>query len=421
MRKGLYSSLAAVLAAGGSAVAAELPAATGPAPAAPAATAPEVSPVPLAGCCDCETTPASRLWLSGEYLLWWVKSGPLTAPLITTGPITAALPGAFGDPSTRLVLGLTNFDYPAMSGVRVGAGYWLDPEQTVGVEVRGFLLDKKTTTLSASSNAAGNPALIMPILNVATGAFERFTIAESDLRTGHVDIPSTTRLWGAEANGVFALPRGANVKLAALAGFRYLDLRETMDVIQNSTALPFGDVVFGGLDVLAPSNVVVVDSFRTRNQFYGGQIGGRADVTYGKLFGGVSAKFAFGDNHQVIDNAGSSTLTIPGARITAAGGRLVAGSNMGHFTQEHFSFVPEVEVKVGYQVTQQLKAFVSYNFLYWTNVVRPGNQVDQFVDKRAIPTSESFVPGFVGMQPSVPFRQSDFWAQGVTFGLQFDF
>src|SRR5262249_49481049 len=158
---------------------------------------------------DCEQPPpCSQSWVSGEYLLWWVKNGPLTVPLVTTGPFPpppGVRPGVLGQPGTTLVYGLTDIDYHTFSGVRVTAGSWFDWDQTVGFEGRGFLLERKTTQFRAASDAAGNPVLALP--NTFMGMPERFTVSQANERSGSVDVPSTSRLWGAEANVLLSLSR----------------------------------------------------------------------------------------------------------------------------------------------------------------------------------------------------------------------
>jgi hypothetical protein len=71
-------------------------------------------------------------------------------------------------------------------------------------------------------------------------------------------------------------------------------------------------------------------------------------------------------------------------------------------------------------ITQHCRAFVGYDFLYWNQVVRPGNQVD-----RNINLSQSAVFGSGTLSgPATPaplFGRSDFWAQGITFGLELRF
>ena len=51
-------------------------------------------------------------------------------------------------------------------------------------------------------------------------------------------------------------------------------------------------------------------------------------------------------------------------------------TNSGSFTRNEFSVVPEIGINLGYNVTQNLRLFAGYNFLYWTNVLRVADQVD---------------------------------------------
>jgi Putative beta barrel porin-7 (BBP7) len=187
---------------------------------------------------------------------------------------------------------------------------------------------------------------------------------------------------------------------------------------RTSTAgVPFQGVIFG------PGNVISsVDSFRTRNQFYGGQIGARASYTRGNFFGELDAKLAIGDTHGTVDVSGSSSLTSTTGNITTAPGGLFAGpSKLGRFSQDEFSWLPEVELKVGYKITRHANVFVGYNFTYWTDVLRPGDQVNRNIDTREIPTSFNFTPGFTAAPVAPAFNHTDFWAQGINFGLQFRF
>jgi hypothetical protein len=426
MRNGFCVSLTALLVCAGGTIAQQVPVVVPPAASVLIRSANPGSPCGSDCCCE-PAPPGGQLWVSGEYLLWWVKNGPLPVPLVTTGPFPpppGVSPGVLGQPGTALVYGLTDLDYHTFSGVRVTAGSWLDADQTFGIEGRGFLLERKTNQFGAASDAAGNPVLAQP--NIFNGMPERFTVSQADERSGSVAVPSSSRLWGAEANALWSLSSEGSLHVCALAGFRYLGLREGLGIDSFSTALnnglPTNTVVFLAQPFRSPASVLVTDQFDTRNEFYGGQLGGRVDYTSGKLFGSLAVKVALGDTHEGITNTGLTTLIIPGqSNVTVSGGRLVAASNAGHFSRDEFSVVPEVEVKAGYQVTDHIKAFVGYDFLYWTGVVRPGNQIDLNVDARQIPTSIIFTPGFVGAVPTVPFRKSDFWAQGITFGLEFAF
>ena len=59
-------------------------------------------------------------------------------------------------------------------------------------------------------------------------------------------------------------------------------------------------------------------------------------------------------------------LVFPNGTVqTAQGGLLtVPGTNIGRFSQSRFAVVPEIGLNLGYQVTQRMKVFVGYNFLY---------------------------------------------------------
>jgi hypothetical protein len=64
---------------------------------------------------------------------------------------------------------------------------------------------------------------------------------------------------------------------------------------------------------------------------------------------------------------------------------------------------------------------VGYTFLYWSQVVRPGNQIDTTVNTTQVPTHPEFGPLTGPAQPMVPFRTTDFWAQGISLGVEVTF
>ena len=79
--------------------------------------------------------------------------------------------------------------------------------------------------------------------------------------------------------------------------------------------------------------------------------------------------------------------------------------------------MPAVEMKFYWFITQHMGAFVGYDYLYWARVVRPGNQVDSNIN-----LSQSAILGGTPNGPASPtplFSRSDFWAQGISLGLEF--
>ncbi|HZZ82492.1 MAG TPA: BBP7 family outer membrane beta-barrel protein, partial [Gemmataceae bacterium] len=105
-----------------------------------------------------------------------------------------------------------------------------------------------------------------------------------------------------------------------------------------------------------------------------------------------------------------------------AGGLFAQPSNSGHVSASTFTAMPILETKVGYQVTQRLRAFVGYDFLYWNGVVRPGNQIDRNINLSQDPilgATKGVQAGPIGPLPR--FDRSGFWAQDINFGVDFRF
>ncbi len=79
--------------------------------------------------------------------------------------------------------------------------------------------------------------------------------------------------------------------------------------------------------------------------------------------------------------------------------------------------VPEISLNLGYNITPRLRALVGYTFLYWTNVGRPGDQIDLLLNPSQFP------PGTLSgaPRPAFNYNDSDFWAQGLNFGAEYRF
>jgi hypothetical protein len=215
----------------------------------------------------------------------------------------------------------------------------------------------------------------------------------------------TTRLWGGEANLTTSQLGDADRNVRLLAGFRYLDLYERID-----DAINFFAVMSQGNDP-AGSFGRQTEEFHTRSQFYGGQVGAHAEARMGGFFVNLDAKVALGTSHEVNTINGTQVLASPGKPISVLPNALFAKlSNIGRSKADAFAVVPEVNLNVGYAFNDNLRAYVGYNFLYWSDVIRPGDQID--------PNVNTLFPINVGAAfPARKFDHTDFWAQGVNFGV----
>ncbi len=103
-----------------------------------------------------------RFWARSEYLQWWVKDAPLPVPIVTTGNPNVGFPtlntaGGIGQPLTQILLGNQNLDFGSFSGMRFTLGGWIDDDRVIGVEVSGFMLERRPYNFAAASDATGTP------------------------------------------------------------------------------------------------------------------------------------------------------------------------------------------------------------------------------------------------------------------------
>jgi hypothetical protein len=351
-----------------------------------------------------------RFYVSGEYLLWWLKQDKV--PILATTSSNVFDNGELGKPTTQVLFGGGGLDGSGRSGMRFTAGWWLDDTcKDDAIEVRGFYLSPRSTNFSADSSQF--PVIARPFYNINFGEeFSQLT-ATPGVETGRLTINNDSNLWGAEINNRYNLCCGCNYRVDLLAGFRYVDLEESLNITENSLNISSGPPFPGDTSV-------VNDFFSTRNQFYGGQVGIVADYDYGPFNAVLRATLAMGDTHQDILIDGSQVFTDPGTGVQHdfKGGLLALPTNIGRYHRDRFSVIPEMNLNVGYQLTDHVRAFVGYDVLYWNNVVRPGGQIDRNIDISFIP---NFIPGVKPTgsdQPSAPRESTDFWAQGITVGLE---
>jgi hypothetical protein len=362
------------------------------------------------GLAPCPDSRGPRVWGDAAYLLWWLKDGPLGVPLVTTGSNDNPLAGILGQPDTLPVFGGSGLDYGTASGVKATLGFWIDEDQAVGLEAGGFLLERRAVGLRAGSDAAGVPPLVVPFFDAGLG-FQTGTIIASPVGqpfAGSVSVASHSRLWGARADAVLALNSPGDLRLELLAGYRHLSLDEDLALGVSNRDLTF--------DIQNQ----YADRFATGNRFDGGQLGARIGWHSERLSVLLQGEVALGNAYQTVNRTGASLQTGPDAFAPGPheGGILVQQTSIGRHTSNTFAVVPSAEARVGVRLLPNLTASVGYDFLYWSSVVRPGAQIDPQVNP-----SQSAISGFgqlVGpARPAPLFNRTDFWAQGLEFGLEF--
>ena len=361
-----------------------------------------------------ETVPL-RGWASAEYLNWWIRGQPAPGPLVTTGDPASPTAGFLSDGSTQVLFGDSSIRYGAFTGGRFTIGTWLDAESITGIEFTGFFLRPRETRFHAASDATGTPILAMPTTLPDGGEGVLFT-SSNGLQVGNfqgnITVTTSSRLLGGELNGVFNAWRMENDVLEIIAGLRYLDLQEDLQTRADSSGVGFDDRLIGN------------DSFNTRNHFYGAQIGARWTGGTGRLSTSVAGIIGLGATHQVVGIDGTTVhsgtaINFPG---TTPGFLYTQRTNIGRRQQTDFSAVPHVQVKFGYNLLTNLRLTFGYDFLCWTNVVRPSEQIDRVVNNSQ-GSPDIFPNGafrLIGAARPAPLsNRSDFWTQGVSGGVEF--
>jgi hypothetical protein len=363
--------------------------------------------------CDvCRAAP--RFYGDVAYMLTWIKDGPRNFPLAATTPPAAV---GFGVVPGTTFFGGDKIDFDAFNGMRGTAGVWLDRQARWGVEGVGFFTEQRSDGfLLTNTGAATNPvALVRPVIDPGINQVVTAAVAVPSITAGSVTVDSTSRLWGAEGNIVRNYRNPGPTRIDLLAGFRYLDLRETLSVAQSSTTLA-NPVAFA-----PPLSSTSADEFDTRNQFFGGQVGSRMVLTRGPLALTLISKLALGFTYEVVDRTGISSYAIPGFPSATPGGFLVQASNAGREYRDRFAVLPETTVQLDYWITEHLSAFIGYNFLYVSSVARPGDQVDPAVELVVTPIGGLTVPGTSpgATRPAAGIHGDSFYANSLTFGMAY--
>ncbi|HXD87287.1 MAG TPA: BBP7 family outer membrane beta-barrel protein [Urbifossiella sp.] len=363
--------------------------------------------------------PWNSWWFRGGYTYSWLKNAPIAPTLLSTGSAGSGGPVLLGGPAPS---------YGALNGLSFDGGLWFNERHTVGMSVGFFFTEQRSVGAMYSSDATGAPLLVRPFFNAAlgsAGAQDGFIVSAPGSFTGALTVQQGAHIDGTDINFLFNTANTKHWTTNFLAGFRYFDLDEYIAVNQytqgiNGNTIPF----FGGPPV---NGVIISDRVRTRNQFYGVQVGGDTEYRFGAMFLDLGVKAALGPNHQITE-VGGQTLNAAGAG--GPGGFLAVGGipngNIGRSTTNNFAVLADATAMLGVQISSHIRFSFGYQFIYLNNVARPAHQFVTTIDPRLVPTAVSFggqVPsntnlGGRGTPPFTPVDRDDFFVNTLRFLLE---
>jgi hypothetical protein len=259
-----------------------------------------------------------------------------------------------------------------------------------------------------SFNSPLSPSLIVarPFINALTNTQDTQFVNLAGVVDGGLAVTARTEFIG--GSGYFIRNLGCDPcgRLDLTLGYRYLNLQ---DELTFSESLRLGD----------GTAFAVAERFRTTNTFHGFPIGVSWERRFSHWYVAARASVALGWTRTETEIAGATAATAAGAAAsqTFPGGLLAQSSNIGRYETNDFAVVPEVGLRFGAQITERLRAFVSYNYLYWSSVGRTGDQIDLRVNPNLIPPSVGGGPPFPAFVPN----RGDFWVQGAGLGMEYRF
>lgn len=358
-----------------------------------------------ADCCGWGRAPG--LWGRAEYLYWWVRGGA-TPPLVTTSPDNTPRADAGVLPDAAILFGDERLNKSGRSGGRFTLGYWFNCCDYTGIDTTFLFLGNVNQQYYNSSG--GSPILARPFFNVNTELQDAQLLAFPGVVVGSISASSSSRVYGGDVNIRRALFVDCWTRFDVLAGYRYFRLAEDLGIDTRTTSIdPNSPVAVG-------TRFAIFDSFQTRNNFNGGQLGVNAQLINGCWTLDLLAKLAIGSTSQTVTiNGGTTTTTPNGQTSSATGGVLALDSNIGTYNRNQFAVLPEFGVDLRYQLTPLWRLNLGYTLMVATNVVRPGDQIDLNIDP------DQFPPNVGGTQPKFVFHDSDVWLQGINFGIECNF
>lgn len=339
-------------------------------------------------------------WFGGvEYLMMWRRGVRLPSLVVTevtdgTGTQQRTLVG-----DDRIMTRMT-------SGVRLTTGRWMNRQQTIGFVGRGWFGGRKQ--FGYSQDQTQTATLLRPFLDFTdqfTPTADTQVIAEPGRADGSVSVQGDSEAFGLDLSfrRFLAADYGATIDL--LYGYQFVRFNESLGIQTNSVSLD---------DDFAPvgSTFAVSDSFQTSNEFHGAQLGLQMEYRESVWSFQGLAKLGFGSLSREALRTGETTVQVDSSTSTEPVGLLVRDTNRGRVSNQHFSWVPEIDGTLGWHRYHGWDLTLGYHLLAVTDAIQPCGSIDA---ELGVNLSDPLVGA---ARPSADLRYRTFYIHGIHFGLQ---
>jgi hypothetical protein len=351
------------------------------------------------------------IWGRADYLWMWTRERDLP-PLITTSPAGTPLvdAGVLGVAGTEILLGNDRVDAGSQPGYLLESGIWFSRSQGLGVGARYMRIDDELA--GASLTSTGDPILARPFFDTSSNAEGSLIVAYPGISEGTVTAGSELSLEMADGFLRHLLYAANGNRVDLIGGYQWGVLEDRAFAQHNLTSLdPNGRVPVG-------TTIATVDNFLLENQFNGGSVGLITECEDGRWLWRALTKVAFGNVNQVATITGTTVTTVPnGGSAQSNQGLLALPTNIGQYERDQFAIIPELHVAATFRVNCSLGVSIGYSLVYWTDAVLGASAIDTTINTTQLDGT------LVGdARPEFPgFDDTQFWAQGITAGIDWRF
>lgn len=343
-------------------------------------------------------------WVDFDTLLWWGR-GQTNSPVIVGGNSPTVLP------TNPLLGGSENpVGTDLLVGLRGNLGFWLDDCQNYGVGGRawGMLSNGSEQVFPAGGNSTGisffNTSLNTPdtyLVNLDRGQF--------GANTGTIGVLSDLDVFSGELYGKARLMGDRTNRTDLIGGYTFLRL-DSLYQLRSS-------ILDGWTDSPPPVGTVtsITDSFSTKNEFHGGHIGLSTDMNRGRVGFSLLGKIALGNmsSTSVISGSYNQVPPPPATPDVQNRGLFAQSSNIGTVTRDAFTFIPEMNARLRYQIGRA-QLGVGYSMIVLPDVAMGSSQVDTNIDAIGIVSPPIFAP-------TNQFNTEAYFLHGLDLGVTFQF
>lgn len=351
-----------------------------------------------------------RSQLRFEAVTYWPEGRNLPQLVTTRRPANdPTTDGLIGNSDTINLFGGEESLGKTSQGTRGEYGLFFNACRTNGIMLRFF--DAGSNSESYSSTPTSESVVMRPFFSTNNNAQATIAVNYPGSTSGSLDAKISNELYGGDILFRKLIHRDCADSLEFLAGYQTARLADELTISSTTTALS---------NTAAPAGTVsqLTDHFATTNRFNGMALGLNGIMRERAWSLSGMFKLGMGNMERTISIDGASTITVPGnppSTNSTANGLLARGTNEGNYVINTFVLTPEVNVTLGYRLTQRLEATLGYSYLGLPKVARVADQLDP---QLAVNLSN---PLTGPTRPSFTLAESDFSLHSLNYGLQWKY